>query len=152
MDTIGVTDAVIGGVIVAGLGVAGVWGRNQLSRKRSFAIRSALVKHIPESNPSHTLLVIDVDGSNTSVSPKLSSVEIVTPNGEPAGSTFYGSDAVRLRDGSITLSDLANDTLRLEVLKDNVSGVYDIAGHSVLLRAGRSALLTRLVEAATPSL
>ena len=136
-------DEVATGIIGLLVGGVGGWLVNNLVRRpRSFALSEVVCRSVPEDGPVSTVLVVAADGSNTTVTPKLSAIRLLSPDGTPDESyTFAGPDAARIRDEKVALGDLTNTTLVLEVRQAGKAVVVDLSGWELEVSAGTSAVM-----------
>ena len=134
---------VVTGIIGLLVGGVGGWLLNNLVRRpRSFALSDVVCRNIPADEPVSTVLIVAADGSNTTVTPTLSAVRLLRPDRTADESyTFAGPDAARIRDEKITLGDLTNTTLVLEVRQTGKAVVVDLSGWELEVAAGTSAVM-----------
>jgi hypothetical protein len=132
-------DEVVTGIIGLLVGGTGGWLLNNVVRRPwSFALSNVVSRNIPDNEPVSTVLVVAAEGSNTTVTPKLTAVRLLRPDRTLDESyTFAGPDAARVRDEKIALGDLTNTTLVLEVRQAGKAVVVDLTGWELEVAAGR---------------
>jgi hypothetical protein len=139
--------ALVGAAAVA----VATWAFFQFRQASPFAVTEAAATQLPWSAPTQTVLTVSFDRSHADARPKITAIGILDAQRHTRQEfTFSGADAVRIRDGGMTLADSDNETITVEVLRDGQPGVFDLDGLYVEVAAGRSASKSAEIRVVDP--